>query len=195
VSYQRQAPIAQIRLMHTVGVIDEGALKFDFALPCELFVFERCHIVTLVRIPPRLHSRIEKLSAARLRRGAIRVHDNLFVAVVRRLQHRARRDVHDSPGRHVDALRWVAEIHRQRPGQDDERLLLDRVSMASALRAGRIAPHAPARMREREHVAQARNVARNPVRLWLALDPFELFGRDNTKAHAASLPVAPPRVG
>jgi hypothetical protein len=63
-----------------------------------------------------LHSRIEELGAARLRRGAVRVHHDLFVPVVRRLEHRARLDVDDSAGRHVDALRWVAEIHRQRPG-------------------------------------------------------------------------------
>jgi hypothetical protein len=63
-----------------------------------------------------LDGRIEKLSAARLRRRAIRVHNDLFVPMVRRLQHRARLDVDDSAGRDIHALRWVAEIHRQRPG-------------------------------------------------------------------------------
>src|SRR6266403_1799650 len=120
------------------------------------------------------HRGVEEVSAAPLRRRAVRVHDDLFVAVISRRQHRARLDVNDSPGRDVDALRWVAEIHSPRPGQDDGRPLPERVSVAPALRTGWIAPHAPARVREPEHVAQARNMTRNAAWLGLALDPLEL---------------------
>src|SRR5206468_10230465 len=130
-----------------------------------------------------------ELGAACLRGGAIRVHHDLFVAVVRRLQHGARLDVHDASFWNVDTLRGVAEIHRQRPGQHDERLLLDRVPMTPALRAGRVAPHAPARVREPEHVGQPGDVAGNALALGLALDPPALVRPDHAEAPAATLPM------
>src|SRR6266576_3188941 len=136
------------------------------------------------RLGSPLHGGVEELRAARLRRRAVRVHHDLVVSVVSRLLHGARLDVHDAPGRHVDALRRVAEIHRQRPGKHDERLLLDRVPMPPALRARRVAPHAPAGMREPEYVAQPGDVAGNALALGLALNPLELVRTDHAEAHA-----------
>ena len=62
--------------------------------------------------------------------------------------------------------------------------------MPPALRAGRVAPHAPARVREAEDVAEPGDVARNPVALGLALDPLELVRTDHAEAHAATLPMS-----
>jgi hypothetical protein len=50
-------------------------------------------------------------------------------------------------------------------------------------------------VRESEEIAERRDVARNASRLGLALDPFEVAGKDDAKAHAPSLSVAPTRVG
>src|SRR5439155_11095682 len=90
----------------------------------------------------------------------------------------------------LDSFRWVAEIHRQGPGQDNERLLLDRVPVALALRARRIAPHAPARMREACDIAESRDVAGNAARVGLAFDPLELVGTDHAEAHVGTLPMS-----
>ena len=62
--------------------------------------------------------------------------------------------------------------------------------MPPALRAGRVAPHAPAGMREPEHVAQPGYVAGNALALGLALDPLELVRTDHAEAHAATLPMS-----
>ena len=61
--------------MHTVAaVIDQGALTFDFAIPCEVFGLDRSDIVyALVRVPRRRGRRPPRADADRLRpRGAVR---------------------------------------------------------------------------------------------------------------------------
>src|SRR5207245_6420583 len=95
-----------------------------------------------------------------LGRRAVRVDEEVDVAVVHRLERCPRLDVDEAAGRDVDALRRLAEVHRQGPGQDDERLLLQLVAMAAALRARLVAPDVPARLREAGGPAELGDVAR-----------------------------------
>ena len=48
--------------------------------------------------------------------------------------------------RQLDPLGRLAEVHRQRAGEDDEDLLLHLVGVAAAARAGRVAPEPRARL-------------------------------------------------
>jgi hypothetical protein len=49
-------------------------------------------------------------------------------------------DVNDPADRHILPLRWLADVHRQSPREDDEHLVLERMPMAAPFRAGLVAP-------------------------------------------------------
>ncbi len=91
---------------------------------------------------------------------AVGVDDQVDVAVVHRLQRGAGVDVDDAARRHVLPLGRIADVHRQRALQDDERLGLDRVAVAAAPGAGLVAPHVAAHHGEAGQVAQLGDVAR-----------------------------------
>ena len=107
--------------------------------------------------------------------------------MVGRLERRARLDV-DQPARwHVLTLRRVAEVHRERSGEDDEGLLLELVPVAAPLGARLVAPDVRAGVGEAGAVAQLGDVTRRFVGLVWAGRPLELVGTDDTKGHAGSL--------
>src|SRR4051794_19419227 len=131
------------------------------------------------------HGRVQELGRRVLGWIAVGVDDEVLVAVVHRLQRCPRGGVDDAAGGHVDALRRLAEVHRQRAGEHDERLLLDRVPVPAAGRARLVAPDVPADVRGAEALAELRHV---PGRLaWLVRprDPLEVVGADDAKAHGA----------
>jgi len=86
------------------------------------------------------------------------------------------------PGGHVLPLRRVAEVHRQRPGENDERLLLELVPVAPPLGAGLVAPEVCAGVGEAGKLAQLGDMARRLVGLVRARRPLELGGRITRKA-------------
>ena len=66
-----------------------------------------------------------------LRRITVGVNDQIVVSVVCRLERCAWLDVDHATGGDVLPFRWIADVHRERAGQDDERLLLGTVLMAT----------------------------------------------------------------
>ena len=137
-----------------------------------------------------LSDRIEELCAAGLGRCAVGVEQDVLVTMVGQLQDGAGLDVDDAALRHLDPFRRVAEVHRQRAVDHDERLFLDVVAVAPSFRAGRVAPDVSSRVLEAEHVAEPGHVAGAAARLGLALDPLELVGEGDSERHVASLAAA-----
>jgi hypothetical protein len=80
-------------------------------------------------------------------------------------------DVDDAAAAHLVAFWWLTEVHRERPLQDDERLLLESVPVPFAGGAGLVAPEVRARMREARVLAQLGDVPRRFPRLMWAGDP------------------------
>src|SRR6266566_2724177 len=117
------------------------------------------------RLRSRLERRVEDLGLLALGRGAVGIDKEVLVAVVRRLERCARLDVDEAARGHVLALGRVAEVHRERPGEDDERLLLERMLMAPALGAGLVAPEVRASMGEAGQLAQLGDMTRRLVGL------------------------------
>src|SRR5436190_8598479 len=143
-------------------------------------------IVLMNAIAPPLDGRLENLGAP-VRRRTVGIDDELLLAVVPRLQRRPGLDAQDAPGRHVDAFRRLAEVHRERPRHDDERLLLRVVPVPPALRARLVAPEVAAAVLGAEAVAQLRDVTRRLARLVRTRDPFELVGAHDFVAHGVTL--------
>ena len=83
---------------------------------------------------------MEYLGVLVLRRIAVCTDEQVLVAVVDRLECCAWIDVDQTARRHVVALGWLAKVHRERSGEDDERLLLERVSVTASCSAGLEAP-------------------------------------------------------
>src|SRR5262249_60499836 len=77
----------------------------------------------------------EELGVAGLGRRAVDEEDKLVVAVVRDLQRRAGLDVHEAAWPDLDALGRLADVHRQRPRDRGERLLLHAGLATPTLRA------------------------------------------------------------
>ena len=94
-----------------------------------------------------------------LGRVAVGVHEQVLVAVVHRLERRAGRHMDESADGHVAALGRLAEVHRERPADHDEGLLLDRVPMPPAASARLVAPQVPAGVGEAGELAQLGDVA------------------------------------
>ena len=71
-----------------------------------------------------------------LRRIPVGVKKEIAISVVCRLEWSAWLDVDQAAASgYVLTLGWIADVHRQRAGQDDECLLLGVVSMATPPRA------------------------------------------------------------
>src|SRR4029079_3416963 len=89
----------------------------------------------------RLLDRREEGRLAPLGRGAVDEQPKLVVVAVRELEHGPRLDDEHAPALEDVLLRVVARAHvdRQRPVEDNEDLLLHRIAVAAADRAGRIA--------------------------------------------------------
>src|SRR2546423_1881257 len=95
---------------------------------------------------------------------------------------------------HVLPLRRVADVHRERPREHHERLLLSLVPVAAPFGAGLVAPGVRAGVGEAGQVAQLGDVARRLAGLVRARAPHELVGTDDPEAPytAESKNSAPP---
>jgi len=109
-----------------------------------------------------------------LGRRAVDEADELLVRFIPQLQRGHRLDADDSARAEVDALGLVAEQHRQRPGDDNEDLLLDVVPVPAACRVGRIAPHPSPGLLEAERGREVGRAARFLTRLRLPLLVLEV---------------------
>ena len=96
----------------------------------------------------RLGNRVKEFGPLELRGIAVHVKEEIRVAMVCRLQGRSRVDMDESAASDVDALRWLAEVHRQGSLQDDEGLLLTRMPMASTRGPGLVPPDVRSGMSE-----------------------------------------------
>ena len=83
-----------------------------------------------------------------LGRRAVRIDEEILVSVICRLEQCPGLDVHEAAGGHVLPLRRLAEVHRQRSGEDEERLFLERVPVTASPGAGLVAPDVRAGMDE-----------------------------------------------
>ena len=88
------------------------------------------------------------------------------------------------PAGHVLTLGRVAEVHRQRAREHDERLLLELVPVAAPLRARLVAPDVRAGVGEAGRLAQLGDVAGRLTGLVGARDPLELVGIDRPEGHS-----------
>ena len=122
-----------------------------------------------------------------LRRIAVGVDDQVIVAVVHRLQGCPRIDVDQAAMSHVVSLRRVTQVHRERPGEDDERLLLELVSMTASCRAGLEPPNVHARVLHARDVTELGNVPRRLTGLVRPGYPVERVLLNDVKAHEASV--------
>ena len=138
-------------------------------------------------LPPRLERRVEQLGVLVLGRRPVHVDEQVDVTVVRRLQRRPGLDVDQAAGRRVLPLGRLAEIHRQRPREDDEGLLLGDVAVAVSLRARLVAPEVRPRVREAGQLTQLGDVPGRLARLVRTRDPLELVGTDRAEGHARTL--------
>src|SRR5207253_2539758 len=105
---------------------------------------------------------------------------------------RARLDMDEAARGQVVALRRVAEIHRQCPREDDERLFLDWVFVPAPLGARLVAPEVRADVGKSGPFAQLGDVARRLPGLGWSRDPFELVGTDHAEGHERSLVIGLP---
>jgi hypothetical protein len=80
---------------------------------------------------------------------------------------------------------WVADVHRQRAGQDNECLLLGAVLMATSLRTWFVAPDVRTCVREPRSIAQFCHVPRRFARLVWPGDPVERRWLNDAEAHSS----------
>src|SRR3954471_19873285 len=104
----------------------------------------------------RLDGRIEQFRVLVLRRIAVRVDDEVIVAVVCGLQGSPGLHVEEVSHAHVVPRRRITEVHRKRPGENDEGLFLLTVPMPLSLRAGLVAPDVAAGVPEAGEITQLR---------------------------------------
>ena len=114
---------------------------------------------------------------------AVRVDDEVVIAVVRRLKWRPRFDVDELASGYVVSLGRIVDIHRQDPAEDDEGLLLMLMAMTTTFRAGFVAPHIPTRVPEIRKIAELGNMPRRFARLVRSSDPFPVATANNAEAH------------
>ena len=114
---------------------------------------------------------------------AVRVDDEVVIAVVRRLEWRPRFDVDQLASEYVVSLGRFVDIHRQDPAEDDEGFLLMPMAMTATLRAGFVTPHTPTRVPEIRKIAELANMPRRFARLVRSGDPFPVATANNAEAH------------
>src|SRR3954463_315436 len=124
---------------------------------------------------------IEELGAAALGWRSVDVEQQLLVAVVHDLELRAGLDVDDVAWAGVDSLRRIAEVHRQRSRDRDERLFLVQVAVAPAFGARLVTPEVRPRVREAGGVRHGSRVAGRLVRFVGPRDPLELAAADDVE--------------
>jgi hypothetical protein len=101
--------------------------------------------------------------------------------MVHRLERRSRLHV-DEPARGNVVVLWqIAEVHRQRPHEDDERFFLTRMPVSAPLGARLVSPDVGARAGEVGQVAQLGEVARPLAPIVRASDPLEIVWADRAK--------------
>ena len=93
-----------------------------------------------------LHDGFEYLGVLGFGRITVGVDEQILLTVVDRLERCSRFDVDQPTRRKVLSFRGVAEVHRQRSGEYDKRLLLKSVPMAATRRARLEAPDVRPRM-------------------------------------------------
>ena len=87
-----------------------------------------------------LEGGVQNFGALVLGRRAVGVDEEIGVAVVGALERGARLDVDDAAGRNVHPLGRVAQVDRERAGEDDEGFLVTALAVAPSLGAGLVAP-------------------------------------------------------
>jgi hypothetical protein len=122
-----------------------------------------------------------------LRRVTIRVDEQIIPAVVRGLEWGTWVNADESADWNIDPLGRLPDIKGQRSCEDDKRLLLHGMPVASSFRPGLVAPDVAADMREAESVAQFGDMPRRLTGLMGAREPLKLRGPNHVVAHRASL--------
>ena len=127
---------------------------------------------------------------APLRRGAVDEEPELGVSAVRELERRAGPDDQDASLRELVPLRRVALAHvdRQRPLEDDEDLLLNRVDVAASDGSGRVAEEV--RPRARQALRKLGGEARVPLAPRLPVEVVRVEDRVGLHFGAVSLGAA-----
>jgi hypothetical protein len=146
-----------------------------------------CAALHRERTSTRLERGGEDLRVLVLRRRTVSVDEEILAAMVCALQRCAWLDVNQSPDGNVMTLRRFTDVHRQRAREDDERLLLKRVSVAAPRCARRITPDVCARMSKASHVAEFGHVARGLRRLVRARSPREFIWNNYAESHTHTL--------
>src|SRR5829696_4441128 len=82
------------------------------------------------------------------------------------------------------ALGRLAEVHRQRSGDDEERLLLRRVAVTAPCGARLVPPDVRAGVGESGELAQLGDVACRRAGLVWPRDPLECLGGEDSERHA-----------
>jgi DNA-binding CsgD family transcriptional regulator len=166
---------------HAVALLEQDDIRaaLDWAVGCGMRLRPRSPI------PVRLGRVVEEVGALADRRGAVDEHNELLVSRVAQLEDRPGPHDEDAPAFEDVALGRLAEIDRERAVEDDEDLLLHLVGVASAARAGRIAPDVPARLGHRLREARDLAAAVVPARL-----PRELGRAEDRERHDVSIPQA-----
>src|SRR5689334_13763093 len=136
-----------------------------------------------------LYGRLEQLGVLVLGRVAGCPDDQIVFTVVDGLERRARVDAEHPTGRHLHAHWRLVEVHRKRACEDDERLLLDRVPVTTAFRAGLVAPYVAPHVGKTHALAQLCDVTRRLAGLVRAGDPAEIAWPCNAVAHTATLAI------
>ena len=116
-------------------------------------------------------------------RVSVGVDDEIVVGVICGLKGCSWRDVNETAGRNIVALRRILDIHRQDPAEDDERLLLKTMAMTPSLGARFVAPQIPTRVMEVRDRAELGYVSRRLARLVRPSDPLALLRSDDAKSH------------
>lgn len=122
-----------------------------------------------------------------LRRIAVGIDDQVIVAVVHCLKRSPRIDVDQAARGHVVTLRRLAQVHRERPGEDDERLLLEFVSVTASCRARLEPPHIHARVLNTREITELGNVPRRFTGLVRPGHPLERVSLNDVEAHDISV--------
>jgi hypothetical protein len=118
-----------------------------------------------------------------LGRDAVGVEDQVIFTVVCGLESSAWVYM-DEPARgHVLARWWFTEVHRQGPGEDNERFLLESVLVAASLGTGFVAPNVCAAASEAGQLAQFGHVSGWFRGLVRARRPRQLPGANHVIGH------------
>ena len=114
---------------------------------------------------------------------AVRVDEEVVIAVVRNLEWCSRFDVDELASCDVVPFRRIVDIHRQDPAENDKGLLLLQMAMTTAVRARLVAPNIATRVLEIRKLAELGNMARRFAGLARPSDPLPVATTNNAEAH------------